>query len=76
VALNDLGEETFVRPADLPQIKLFPIDDAAKRRELAERLAQERTASDLAAIRGPKLPTANRLMRGEKSARPAATPST
>jgi len=42
VALNDLGEQ-IGRPVTLPPLKLLPIDDVAERRELAERLAQERT---------------------------------
>jgi hypothetical protein len=42
LALNDLGEQ-ITRPVTLPPLKLLPIDNAAERRELAERLAQERT---------------------------------
>jgi hypothetical protein len=43
MALNDLGEEMYARPVTLPPLKLLPIDDAAERRELAERLAEQRT---------------------------------
>jgi hypothetical protein len=41
VALNSFGEQ-IARQVTLVPLKLLPIDDAAERREIAERLAQDR----------------------------------
>jgi len=43
MALNDLGEEMLARPITLPHFSLPEIDDSEERRELAERLAEQRT---------------------------------
>jgi hypothetical protein len=43
MALNDIGGEIFSKPISMPTLKIAPHDDAAERREIAERFRQERT---------------------------------
>jgi len=42
MALNDLGEQIFERPITLPKLKIAQHDEAAERREIDERFAQQR----------------------------------
>jgi hypothetical protein len=43
MALNDLGEQIFERPVSMPRLNLPAYDDSEERRELAAKLARERT---------------------------------
>jgi hypothetical protein len=42
MALNDLGEQIYQRPVSVPVLNIARLDDAAERREIAERFARLR----------------------------------